>query len=865
MKISLFLIVFLSVYYSFSQKVNIYGTVKDTTGQALFGANIIVKQNGKIITYGTTDGEGKFSKNIPPGKNYSLKVSYIGYASLIRKIPILDKDTRFQIVLEESKTDLKEIVISIGLPDFIQKKDTLIYNLKALIDGSESNLKEMIQKLPGMSINDNGKVMYQGKQIDKVLINGNDFFNKQHQLATENITSDMVQGIEYYSKYKDEFDTRSDSPVQAMNVVLKEKYLGRITGNIIVAGGNDQRYKLHPNVFYFKKNTNLAFIGDVNNIAEQAISLNDYMELRGGVNNFIKGELRVGMHELNKENIPVFLLGDRKTKEESIIFGGLNMVVKKPKKLSFKGFYIYNLINNTKNIFSQRNYITGDVFSETKDLNGKYLIFNTASELKWKIDTKNNIGVLLTTDWQQNTGDGLINQDEQKLNYTEDYSYITLGAKIDYSHNFSNDDVLDFRALLEYKKDDKNLYMIGNYPILNSFFDTETYDFAQFAAIEKNKYSFTTTYSKFYDRFQFSWETGALFYKDKYTIDSDLDNIISRLNWKNRDYFAGMKIKYNGLSWHIKMKLDLRNSYLETLNENPGRHYTFLSPFISFNYLFSLFHNVSWGYYYGKISYASSKYLPSDYFMDVTKIVSNKRLIEDYYPSHNLFFNYANNIRKMKFYYSLNVNYNWKYNAIDLNLQQVSPTIVLYQNRLTPFLSNFSLMVSLHKNLFKHYNLGYDFYYTLQDKKSEDINDFQNTVSFHNIQFYSRLKHSAVNFSIGMKYSYFKATYGGNGSNLMEVYKPYIKLNGKINKKTNWRLQASYDKYSYLSEDYYFNINPSIEYILSKKIQLSLVGNNLTNLNSYKKTESISTLNYTEYQTQSMMPGYFLLQFKYAF
>ena len=403
---------FIIVIVVFICTQNFYGqsaistTVVTLQGKALKGATVIAyDKNNQIIEHTITDKLGKF--NFTNTKNInSLKISYIGFESkIINKEHFNQKVIR----LKEKEEKLKEVIISANIPDVIIKKDTTIYNLKKLLNNTETTLEDVIKKLPGLQIDNNGKITKDGNEIDKVLVEGKDFFGKQHKIATQNITSDMIKGIEVFDNYKTVFEGKSEDGITVLNIHLKNKYKNKITGNTNINAGIIKKYVAHINLFQFKKKTNFSLIADTNNLGEKAISLNDYLEFRGGVKNFIKAEdITEGVQELDKENIPTIFLKDDNVSNRVSYFGGINFNSDINPDLYLNNFYIFNkMYQNEKNITLRKNYTSNNVLIFSNDITTDIKLLNGATELKYKnkqlktkilivpnlvfLDTKNHI------------------------------------------------------------------------------------------------------------------------------------------------------------------------------------------------------------------------------------------------------------------------------------------------------------------------------------------------------------------------------------------------------------------------------------------------------------------------------------------
>jgi len=853
-------------FVGFSQKVQLSGVIKDSLNNALFGANIIIKQQGKIITYAMADDQGQFAKNVPTGENYIVKISYLGYETQEKFIPKLEKDIFFSITLKESKTKLKEVILSTTIPDVIQKKDTVIYNLKALTDRTEVSLKDMIEKLPGITINENGKVQVNGKQIDKILINGKQFFNKQHQLATENISAEMIQGIEFYTRFKTDFDSKADSPIRALNIKLKNKYLNKITGNALLGGGCKEKYKEHLNTFHFRQNMNIAFIGDLNNLGEQAISLTDYMELRGGVENFVKGELTAGHLEIDKDEIPSFLLSNKKVKDEKNYFGGLNIVYEKPKKMAFNGFYIYNLMQNTEETFSEKIFWKTTPVQNQKNLNGDYYIFNTASELRYRFSPDQTGSFLITTDWQHNVENGNYLNDNESLDFNQDSDFITLGSKLNYTQVFNKNNVWDTQFLWNYKNRDKTLYLTANYPFLEEIFSDETQLFSQNTLKDSYNYNVWTKWTYFYKRLQISMQSGLDYLSDQYLLNSNLDYFKNALNLNHYDYYTGIRVKYDGLGLHLNSKFDLHYTDLRIDESVSKTTNVYLSPFANLTYLFNLSHSISISYTYSNKRISSIKLFPQNYFSDINTIYKGNHFDKFYFPVHQINIYYSNYLKKHKFYYDINTNYTWQNQTLNTKMVQATNVISYYENLINPFSQTYNISLSFNKALKKHFYLNYEINYDFLEKELENSWSYKNKRFFSNLKIYSKLKNSPVNFSLGIKYTQYNAIYEENNSeNNFDIYQPYIVLKGNLKKKLYWELKTLYDKYDFTGDTYYLNLSPAITYRLNNKFHFSIKGNNVLNLEEFKQIQWIATQNYTELKKVYNIPGYILLQLKFTY
>ena len=180
---------------SFSQ-VQLTGIVKDSIGNPLEMANVIALDTvaKKIASFGFTDGTGNFKLDLKANTTYNIKISYIGFKEISKFIKTKESNLLFNYTMSEDNL-LDGISIVSKMPITI-KGDTIIYNADSFKNGSERKLEDVLQKLPGVEVNDAGEIEVEGKKVEKVMIDGKDIFDGDTKLATKNIPSNAVDKIQ---------------------------------------------------------------------------------------------------------------------------------------------------------------------------------------------------------------------------------------------------------------------------------------------------------------------------------------------------------------------------------------------------------------------------------------------------------------------------------------------------------------------------------------------------------------------------------------------------------------------------------------------------------------------------------------------
>lgn len=344
MKKILSILLFLIAYSTFAQ-VKMEGTVRDTLNNPLELANVIAinKSTSTLESYSITDKLGKYKLQLKKNTSYKIQVSYIGLKTLEDSIALKESDIKKDFVLKEDNS-LDEVELTYEMPVTI-KGDTLIYNADSFKNGSERKLEDVLEKLPGVEINEDGQVEVEGKVVSKVMVNGKDFFDGDTKLATKNIPSKAVDKIQVLRNYSEVSQLRSVTNNQdnvAINIKLKEGKENFWFGNVTAGGGSspdNELYLFQPKLFYYSPKYSLNFIGDVNNIGEVALSRRDIRGFGGGFRAPSRSSgtnINLGDNGLN------FLTNQGNALEIENKLATGNFSYSPSKSLDLSGFMIYN-------------------------------------------------------------------------------------------------------------------------------------------------------------------------------------------------------------------------------------------------------------------------------------------------------------------------------------------------------------------------------------------------------------------------------------------------------------------------------------------------------------------------------------------
>ena len=337
------------------------GIVKDSLGYPLEMANVIALDTvaKRIASYGFTDSEGNFKLSLKINTTYNIKISYIGFkeVSVFLKTKTTNSSKNYTMS-EDSMLDGIEIVSK--MPITI-KGDTIIYNADSFKNGSERKLEDVLKKLPGVEINADGEIEVEGKVVEKIMIDGKEFFSGDTKLAAKNIPSnavDKIQVLRNYSNVSQLSGVQNNQDRVAINIKLKEGKKNFWFGDVTAGVGNSadtDLYLFQPKLFYYTPKYTLNVIGDVNNLGDVVLSRRDLRSFGG---NFQSQSPSNGTNiNIADAGIGFLTAGANNANRIETKLSALNFSYSPTKKLDLSGFLIWSSNSNGQRNISDIDYI----------------------------------------------------------------------------------------------------------------------------------------------------------------------------------------------------------------------------------------------------------------------------------------------------------------------------------------------------------------------------------------------------------------------------------------------------------------------------------------------------------------------------
>lgn len=262
--------------FLFSQLSNaqIQGRVSDKNGTPIEFVTIVLKKaiDSSFVTYSRTNDKGFYSI-IPKEKGeFILSFSLLGFSKKELKVVISDLLLKKTIntTLKEEIVELDDVVITAEL-DIVQKKDTIVFNAKTFAQGNEEVVEDLLKKIPGLDVEDDGTIKYGGQEVEKIMVEGDDFFERGYKILTKNMPSQPIDKIELLQNYSNNplLKGIEESERVALNLKLDENAKRIWFGNMTLgydAFANEDRYYIKGNLMNFGKKNKYYFLTNQNNI-----------------------------------------------------------------------------------------------------------------------------------------------------------------------------------------------------------------------------------------------------------------------------------------------------------------------------------------------------------------------------------------------------------------------------------------------------------------------------------------------------------------------------------------------------------------------------------------------------------------------
>ncbi len=829
-------------------------------------------KSSKTISFTTADTNGIFNLQTEKTGTYRFKTSYMGCLSFLDTI-VIEKPVVFKnVFLKKDVEALEEVVLKYEPKVMKIENDTITYNLEKLTTGEERTLANIIEKLPGVKLNNSGQLIANGKLVKKLLIDGEELFKNQHRTTTESITAKMVEGVRYLDKYQDFGNIKGfdNKQTNALDVSIKEEYKNKITGDFKAEGGHESKYLTKTNLYRFGGQFKFGFIGNWNNLGKQSITNLEYDELRGiGFDEIDKNGFKIDKTE---DSSPKFLEPTLDIEERINLFGALSLIYKPSSKTKIS---FLNVISNSKQkqfLLNNRRFF--DLLAanqiEQRNVQSDFLLNTSVFEFGYQPSSTSFFEYIVNFNPHSSNEDFIITNTTAtavtSINQSQYNQQYVLDQKLSYLTKISSKTLLKATGLLVLDATIDDLEIISSTP---AFLLEDASLLEQKGSKKRNFYGYQLkTISKF-KKEMLRVEHGTIF------TDTDFENIVANQPEFTNSFGSSRIDSYLNASYEGKLSkrliytggLGYKFVQLERFGESFDN--SFLLPSLKIDYRMSTSKNLSFDYSYNIALPVDTQLHPNsiidNYFSikSPSQVKSNQLL-----PSHLFGLYYSNFKIKTGTTFSTYTNYNYTPTFISFNNTITEEGIVTSSNIIGEAQWQWNFGLSFDKRFKSKLGIfsNFSWFYSEEPNSIRGEQNQATTLVLKNRGgLYSRYR-KGVNFNLGLdcELTEYKASLLKINTKAIAI-KPYLFFNGNLlEKKVLWSIGGEYANYKTdLDETNVINIYPKVTYEINDNFEISIEGNNILNIDNAEITRNFNTINYSESSVVDTLEGYIVFGLYY--
>lgn len=435
---------------------SISGYLLNESKEPLSFASVVLVKNSDstVVAFGLTNEKGKYIIDVKESGNYLLQYSFLGYKIQYNQLTTDWSKNEIvlpNVVLKEADIELDEVSVVAERIPMKMVGDTIQYDAKAFKVAEGSDVEKLLEKMPGIEIDKDGNVTAYGKKVEKIMVDGKEFFGDDPKMATKNIDAVAIDKVEVLDKKSEdaEFTGVEDGNEQkTINLTLKEDYKKGAFGRVVVGAGTEETYKGKVNYNRFNEKSQLSVILNANNINERPFTWQEYNEFAGANSwNSNTNELING-------------IGGREGINDAIS-SGINFNHEFNKDLKLKAYYY--LTRNDKELdktIQSENFFGDTTFSTFDTINDQEIKMNHLlnAEVDWQVDsfTRLEYKSSFTLNSEEYDGESKTTYipSNEAINFTENLSNIDLDR-------FSTEQIVRYRR--KFRKEKRNFLINAQY------------------------------------------------------------------------------------------------------------------------------------------------------------------------------------------------------------------------------------------------------------------------------------------------------------------------------------------------------------------------------------------------------------------
>ena len=399
LRILLYIIFLLNGISLFSQNQLLSGKVYDVENKPVSGVLVIVSNElNELITYAYTSKEGSFNFKFK-NKDNKIKVDFesLGYEKFSMYVnDFKNNNQNLNIVLTEKIVVLNEVIVQSKL-----NTDTTKIQVQQYINQTEQTVEDILKKIPGIEVLDDGSIKAYGKFIDKLLVEGDDVLNKNYKLLSKNLDAKVIDEVQILSNFEDNPVLKKlfQSEKVALNLKLKKDKHNIWFGNINLGAGvfSENSWKEGLNIGLLRKKIKLFYFADYNNSGEKATDVlmdNIYEDDTYGIDRYE----RKTSHYYNIGSNENTSLGKTQSIFNKALLNSLNFTTKVKPNFTLRGVTYVTNDNQVQYSYSQSQFNVDTqpiTFKEDTNYKSNKTLAGTEIEAKYYPNDRNYITNIL--------------------------------------------------------------------------------------------------------------------------------------------------------------------------------------------------------------------------------------------------------------------------------------------------------------------------------------------------------------------------------------------------------------------------------------------------------------------------------------
>lgn len=882
-KIKLVIILF-TVNLSFSQTI-IKGIVKDTKN-TLYSASIVLRDSLNILDYTYSKEKGLYQLSTTKKGKLQLTFSSLGYKTKNISITITEetKEIKQNIELEEQLYEINEIIIKAEKTIKV-KKDTVEIKVNSFLKPNDVTVEDLLKKIPGISVDSEGTIKIGNQEIEKLMVDGDDFFEKGYKILSKNMPPDQLEKIQILQKYSNNrlLKDIEESNKVALNLVLKEDAKRQWFGNFSANYGlvSENRYLLKTYAMNFGKKNKYILLSNFNNLGYDAT---------GDINHLIRPfrfdePASIGDNQ-QVNNLLSLSFSDGSFKKSRTNFNNaelisLNAIFNPTKKIKIKTLCFFNwdeidFFRNSTEVFNANK----TNFTNTQN----YSVRNKKQIAFGKLDVTYNISDTKIVEATTKYNNGNFNDTTNLLfngNSTLEnlqHQNTLFDQKINYSNKFKDKKVFLLTGRFIKEEAPQN-YSINQFFYGNLF--TNSNKVNNVKQQNTNTMLFAGVNAHLLDRREnenlFEIQIGDEFRSDKLTTNFSLFNVDklvdkptnyqNKTTYKVNDLYVKSKYLISLKEFKIVGKLDAHQLFnqLENIGNSTSHNPFFINPTIGFDWKINSKNKLTTSYAFNTNN-AGVLDVYSDFSLAGFRSFSKGTGSFNQLESSNATINYQLGNWNDRFFANTFIIYSKNYDFFSTNsiINQnytLSEKILIKDRALFSINSNIDYYFKqIGSNL--KLNLGYsesEFKNVINNSNLRTINAFNYNYGLELRSGFSGF----FNYHLGTKWitSKIQTTF----SNSFTDNNSFLDLSFIFNDNFDVQLQSERYFFGNLQNDntyYFLDIDANYK-MLKNKLTLGITGKNLFNTKSFRNF-SISDIGSSTTEIR-LLPRFVLLKMEYRF